>query len=93
MSRKRRARSKKKGLFLPIVIILAIGAGMFAARGPWLMYGDQKEKASAMRKEIKSLKESEIKESEKGREATNPVEMEEKARRAGWVPPGETPLK
>ncbi len=93
MSRRRRSRSKKKGLFLPVVIILAVAAGLFAARGPWLMYGDQKQKASAIRKEIKSLKESEIKESEKSREATNPVEMEEKARRAGWVPPGETPLK
>ena len=92
MSRRRR-RTKKKSLFLPIVIILAVAAGMFAARGPWLMYGEQKQQASAMRKEIKSLKESEIRESEMSREATNPVEMEEKARRAGWVPPGETPLK
>ncbi len=92
MSR-RRARKKKKSLFLPIVIILAVATGLFAARGPWLMYGDQKAKASAMRKEIKSLKESEIKESERSREATNPLEMEEKARKAGWIPPGEIPLK
>lgn len=92
MSR-RRTRKKKKGLFLPIVIILGVAAGLFAARGPWLMYGDQKAKASAMRKEIKSLRESEVRESEKSREATNPLEMEEKARKAGWVPPGETPLK
>lgn len=93
MGRRSSRSRRKKSLFLPIVIILGLAAGLFAARGPWLMYGDQKQKASAMRKEIKSLKDSEIKESERSRETTNPLEMEEKARRAGWVPPGETPLK
>jgi len=93
VSRRRSRAKKKKGLFLPIVIILAVAAGLFAARGPWLMYGDHKQRASAMRKEIKSLKDAELKESEASREAINPVEMEEKARRMGWVLPGETPLK
>ena len=87
------ARRKRKGnLLLPIAIILAIGLGAWGARRPWIVASEQREKASAMRKELKSLRDKEISDREKRARAKNPNEMEEAARREGYRGPGEKPL-
>lgn len=78
---------------MPLVIIAAIAVAIYAARDPWTMYSDQKQKVNAMRKELNHLKDAEIKHTETTDARANPVDLEEQARRDGWRPPGEIPLK
>jgi cell division protein FtsB len=87
-------RTKKRpNWLLPLFILFGIGVGAWSARGPWRVYQDQKDKATAMSTELNQLKQSRIKHITEKAKATNPVRMEEEARKQGYRSPDEQPLK
>jgi hypothetical protein len=85
-------RKRRPNWLIPLFVLFGIGVGAWSARGPWRVYQDQKDKATEMRKELRSLQQSRVRHIVDKAKAGNPVRMEEEARKQGYRAPGEEPL-
>lgn len=86
------ARRKKKQPIIIVSALLGIVAGIAAAKGPWRVWFQQTQELKKAETQLSSLQKYE--ESRKAdNNLDNPIRREEEARRRGFVPPGEQPIK
>jgi cell division protein FtsB len=86
-------RKRRPNWLLPIFILLGLGVGAWSARGPWRVYKEQQGRATAMRTELNTLKDSRIRHITEKSKTSNPVHMEEEARKQGYRSPDEVVIK
>jgi hypothetical protein len=83
------AYKKKPNWLLPLFVLIGIGVGAYTARGPWRVYQEEQTRAKAMSAELKTLKKSRVEHLVEKAKTTNPVKMEEEARKQGYRAQGE----
>lgn len=76
-----------------LLLVLAIGLGLFFSLGPWKLYAEQKQRANASEAEMREVQGERAELTRERSYAESPVGREELARGMGFKKPGERPVE
>ncbi len=76
-----------------VIVVAALGTGMYLSRKPWEVYREQKAKASAVTLEMNKAEKEREKMMDEKASVDSALGREKAIRDAGWTKPGETPIK
>jgi hypothetical protein len=82
---------KKVGLNIAVVV-LAVGAGVYLSRKPWIVYREQQQKASSANQEMRDAEKSLLELQKQQADLDSPLGRETQARKIGMRKSGETTL-
>lgn len=82
----------RKWIFSVLLVLSAVGLGVYLSRKPWQVYAEQRASAEAARREMQAAERERADLLRQKAHVDSPMGKEELAREAGFVKPGETPL-